>query len=78
MKSQNRSYLVDTKCLSPEECIKTKNLLDTACWMCIPLAKNPSIFMAHTSYSADEFEAIPLPNGCIVTDVTGQDLLAYC
>lgn len=78
MKSQNRSYLVDIKCLSPEECIKTKNLLDTVCWMCVPLAKNPSVFMAHTSYSADEFEAISFPDGCIITDVTGQDLLAYC
>ena len=78
MRSQNRSYLVDTKCLSPDECIKAKNLLDTVCWMCVPLAKNPSVFMAHTSYSADEFEAISFPNGCIITDVTGQDLLAYC
>lgn len=33
--------------------------------------------MAYTACSADEFAAIPLPENCIVTDVTGQNLLAY-
>lgn len=77
MKSQNRTYLVDTQNLGPSERSKVKAILDSACWMSVPLAKKPYIFMAHTAYSADEFSAIPFPQGCIVTDVTGENLLVY-
>lgn len=77
MKSQNRTYLVDTQSLTPAECVKTKELLDGSCWLCVPLAKRPHTFIAHTDYSAEEFAAIPFPEGCTVTDVTGEDLLAY-
>ena len=77
MKSQNRTYLVDTQNLTPAERVKAKELLDISCWMSVPLAKNLYIFMAHTAYSADEFAAVPFPKGCAVTDITGQDLLAY-
>ena len=78
MKSCNRTYLVDTTNLSTEECEKVKELLDISCWMSSPLAKTPRIFMAHTSCSADEFAALPFPDGCILADVTGHDLLIYC
>lgn len=78
MSSQNRTYLVDTQNLLPAERAKVIELLDTICWMSTPLAKKPYTFMAHTSYSSDEFAAVLFPEGCIVTDVTGQDLLVYC
>lgn len=77
MESKNRTYLVDAQNLSPSERAKVKGLLDVSCWMCVPLAKRPHTFMAHTSCTADEFAALPFPDGCTVTDVTGQDLLAY-
>ena len=78
MESKNRTYLVDTQNLLPAECMKVKEILDISCWMSTPLTKKPYIFMAHTSYSVDEFATIQFPEGCIVTDITGQDLLAYC
>lgn len=77
MSSQNRTYLVDTQNLSIDKRVRTKELLDVSCWLSVPLAQKPHIFMAHTSCSADEFAAIPFPEGCIITDVTGHDLLAY-
>ena len=77
MDSKNRTYLVDTQNLSPNDRTKTKELLDISCWMNVPLVKMPYTFMAHTAYSADEFAAIPFPEGCTITDVTGHDLLAY-
>lgn len=77
MPHENRTYLVDTQSLTPAERSRTKELLDASCWMSVPLAKKPHIIMAHTSYSADEFAAIPFPKGCTVTDVTGHDLLSY-
>ena len=77
MESKNRTYLVDTKNLTSAERIETKELLDISCWMSVPLAKQPYVFMAHTACSADEFMALSFPKGCTVTDVTGQDLLAY-
>lgn len=78
MESKNRTYLVDTQNLSPDERIKVKEILDVSCWMSAPLAKKPHTFMAHTSFSADEFAALPFPDTCTVTDITGHDLLAYC
>lgn len=77
MESKNRTYLVDTQNLTPAERLKTQELLSVSCWLSMPLAKNTHVFMAHTAYSAEQFTAIPFPNGCIVTDVTGQDLLRY-
>lgn len=77
MESKNRTYLVDTQNLTPTERLKTQELLSVSCWMSVPLAKKPHVFMAHTAYSTEQFAAIPFPSGCIVTDVTGQDLLHY-
>ena len=54
-----------------------QELLAVSCWMSVPLAKKPYTLMAHTAYSSDEFSSIPFPEGCIVTDVTGHDLMAY-
>ena len=78
MESKNRTYLVDTQNLSPDECAKVKELLDFSCWMSVPLAKKPYTYMAHTSCTADEFAALPFPDSCTVTDITGHDLLSYC
>lgn len=77
MKHKNRTYLVDTQSLTPAERAKVHELLDVSCWMSVPLAKKPYILMAHTACSVDEFAAVPFPDNCIVTDVTGQDLLSY-
>ena len=77
MSSKNRTYLVDIQNLTPDKRARTKELLDVSCWMSVTLAKQPHIIMAHTACSADEFAALPFPEGCIVTDVTGQDLLSY-
>ena len=77
MGSQNRTYLVDTQNLTPDKRAKTEELLNVSCWMSAPLAKKPYIIMALTTYSADEFAALSFPEGCIITDITGQDLLAY-
>lgn len=78
MSSKNRTYLVDTQNLTPDKRARTKEILDVSCWMSVPLAQKPHIIMAHTTCSADEFAALPFPEGCIITDVTGQDLLSYC
>ena len=77
MESKNRTYLVDTRNLTPTDRAKVEELLSISCWMFVPLAKKPYTFMAHTSCTADEFAALPFPDVCTVTDVTGQDLLAY-
>lgn len=77
MESKNRAYLVDTYNLSLDERAKVEELLNTSCWMHPVVAKMPGTYLAITSYSADEFAAIPFPAGCTVTDITGQDLLAY-
>lgn len=77
MNSKTRTYLVDTKNLLPSERARTEELLHTFCWAAPLLTKRPYTYMAHTECSADEFAAIPFPEGCTVTDVTDQDLMAY-
>lgn len=72
MKRNNRAYRVDTCNLTFAERSKVEQLLDTACWMYAPFPENTYVFVAFTSRSAEEFAAIPFPDGCIVTDVTGQ------
>lgn len=73
----NRTYLINTQALTPTERKETLDLLDLHGWLHSMLAKNPFVFMVHTECSADEFATIPFPNGCVVTDITGQDLLRY-
>ena len=77
MKPQSRTYLIDTQNLSPLDRAKTEELLRASCWGGPSLTKKPDIWIVHTECSADEFSAIRFPEGCAVTDITGQDLTAY-
>lgn len=74
---KNRTYLIDTRSLTPAERVKALELLDFACFMRPKPLKNSHVYMAFTTWSADEFATIQLPKGCVVTDVTGHDLMAY-
>lgn len=77
MEHKNRAYLVDTRKLTPVERAKVEELLSIYCWSHPMVAKMPGTYLAITSCTANEFSAIPFPDGCSVTDVTGQDLLVY-
>lgn len=72
-----RAYLVDTQTLTPDNRKKTLALLETSCAQHPMLSSRPAVFMALTNWSADAFEALPFPEGCTITDVTGHDLLQY-
>lgn len=72
MEPKNRTYLVDTRNLSAAERAKVEELLSVYCWLHPMVAKMPGTYLAHTSYSAKEFAALPFPDGCTITDVTGQ------
>lgn len=74
---KERTYLVDTRNLSPVDRAKVEELLSMYCPLHPMVAKMPGTYLAHTSCTAEEFFAIPFPDGCTVTDVTGQDLRAY-
>lgn len=75
---ENRAYLIDTQSLTPAERDKALELLEFAGFMKPkPLNNNSYVYIVFTEWSADEFAAIQFPKGCIVTDVTGHDLLAY-
>lgn len=71
------AFLVDTQSLTPDERKKTLDLLDASCEICSMPASRPSVFMAFTERTTDEFEALSFPDGCTITDVTGQDLMRY-
>ena len=77
MESKNRSYLVDTHNLMPADRAKVDELLSISCWLHPIVSKMPDTYLALTSCTADEFAALPFPDGCTVTDVTGQDLQVY-
>ena len=74
---KERAYLVDTRNLSPIDCAKVEELLRMYCPLHSMVAKIPGTYLAHTSCTVDEFSALPFPDGCTVTDVTHQDLMAY-
>lgn len=72
-----RAYLVDTKSLTPDNRKKTLELLDASCFLHSMLGSQPAVFMAHADMSPEAFKALPFPEGCTITDVTGHDLLQY-
>lgn len=72
------AFLIDTQSLTPDERKKALELLNISCFMSPSMiGSRPSVFMALTELPANEFESLPFPGGCIITDVTGQDLLRY-
>lgn len=74
---KERAYLVDTRNLSDDERAKVEELLNMYCPLHPMVAKLPYTYLAVTSCTADKFASLPFPDGCTVTDVTGQDLMAY-
>ncbi len=72
-----QAFLVDMRELTPDERIAATQIIKCHCAPHSVLAKDPLIHLAFTTLSSETFRALPFPKNCVVTDITGQNILSY-